>query len=75
MAKWCALCHEERGFPSVLAPVHKLDEDKEVITYCRTGMLSSHSYLALKLLGYPRVRSYNAAMIEWGNRPDLPMEK
>ena len=32
-------------------------------------------YLALKLLGYPRVRNYYASMIEWGNRPELPVEK
>jgi len=49
--------------------------DKEIILYCRTGMRSSHAYLALKLLGYPRVRNYDASMIEWGNRPELPMEK
>jgi thiosulfate/3-mercaptopyruvate sulfurtransferase len=50
-------------------------KDKEIITYCRTGMRSSHSYMALKLLGYPRVRNYDASMIEWGNRPELPLEK
>lgn len=50
-------------------------KDKEIIVYCRTGMRSSHAYLALKLLGYPKVRNYDASMIEWGNRPELPMEK
>jgi thiosulfate/3-mercaptopyruvate sulfurtransferase len=50
-------------------------KDKDVITYCRTGMRSSHSYLALRLLGYPRVRNYDASMIEWGNRPELPLER
>lgn len=50
-------------------------KDKEVITYCRTGMRSSHSYLALRLLGYSKVRNYDASMIEWGNRPELPVEK
>ncbi len=50
-------------------------KDKEVIVYCRTGMRSSHAYLALNLLGYPRVRNYDASMVEWGNRPELPVEK
>lgn len=49
-------------------------KDKEIITYCRTGMRSSHSYLSLKLLGYPRVRNYDHSMIEWGNRLELPVE-
>ncbi len=50
-------------------------KDKEIVVYCRTGMRSSHAYLALKLLGYPRVRNYDASMVEWGNRPELPVEK
>jgi len=50
-------------------------KDKEAIVYCRTGMRSSHAYLALKLLGYPKIRNYDASMIEWGNRPELPIEK
>jgi thiosulfate/3-mercaptopyruvate sulfurtransferase len=50
-------------------------KDKEIIVYCRTGMRSSHAYLALKLLGYPKVRNYDPSMIEWGNRPELPIEK
>ncbi len=50
-------------------------KNKEIIVYCRTGMRSSHAYLALKLLGYPRVRNYDASMVEWGNRPELPVEK
>jgi thiosulfate/3-mercaptopyruvate sulfurtransferase len=49
--------------------------DKEVVVYCRTGMRSSHSYLALRLLGYAKVRNYSNSMIEWGNRVELPIEK
>lgn len=50
-------------------------KDKEVIAYCRTGVRASHLYLALKLLGYPSVRNYDGSMIEWGNRPELPVER
>jgi thiosulfate/3-mercaptopyruvate sulfurtransferase len=50
-------------------------KDKEVITYCRTGVRSSHGYMVLKLLGYPKVRNYDGSLIEWGNRPELPMER
>jgi thiosulfate/3-mercaptopyruvate sulfurtransferase len=49
--------------------------DKEIVTYCRTGRRAAHTYLVLRLLGYPRIRVYDASMIEWGNRPELPIEK
>ncbi|SUZ55563.1 uncharacterized protein METZ01_LOCUS8417, partial [marine metagenome] len=32
--------------------------DKEVISYCQGGYRAAHTYLALRLLGYPRVRNY-----------------
>ena len=31
-------------------------------------------YLALRLLGYPRVRNYVGSWKEWGDREDLPVE-
>ncbi|HLF24475.1 MAG TPA: sulfurtransferase, partial [Burkholderiales bacterium] len=40
--------------------------DKEVITYCQTHHRSSHTYVVLKILGYPRVRSYPGSWSEWG---------
>jgi thiosulfate/3-mercaptopyruvate sulfurtransferase len=48
--------------------------DREVITYCQGGYRAAHSYLALRLLGYPRVRSYIGSWKEWGDRDDLPVE-
>lgn len=48
--------------------------DREVITYCQGGYRAAHSYLALRLLGYPRVRSYLGSWKEWGDRDDLPIE-
>ena len=48
--------------------------DREVITYCQGGYRAAHSYLALRLLGYPRVRTYLGAWKEWGDRIDLPVE-
>lgn len=48
--------------------------EKEVVSHCQGGYRSAHTYLALRLLGYPRVRNYVASWAEWGNREDLPIE-
>src|SRR6185436_571986 len=49
--------------------------DKEVVTYCQGGYRAAHAYLALRLLGYPRVRNYTGSWKEWGDREDLPVER
>ncbi len=50
--------------------------DKEVITYCRIGERSSHTWFVLKyLLGYPKVRNYDGSWTEWGNVVGLPIER
>jgi thiosulfate/3-mercaptopyruvate sulfurtransferase len=48
--------------------------DREVVTYCQGGYRAAHSYLALRLLGYPRVRAYLGSWKEWGDREELPIE-
>jgi thiosulfate/3-mercaptopyruvate sulfurtransferase len=46
--------------------------DKEVIALCQTGQRSSVAYLALRLLGYPKVGNYAGSWIEWGNDEATP---
>ena len=47
--------------------------DKEIITCCRIGERSSHTWFVLKyLLGYPNVKNYDGSWTEWGNLIDNP---
>jgi thiosulfate/3-mercaptopyruvate sulfurtransferase len=48
--------------------------DKEVISYCQGGYRAAHSYVALRLIGFPKVRNYIGSWKEWGDRTDLPIE-
>jgi thiosulfate/3-mercaptopyruvate sulfurtransferase len=48
--------------------------DKEVIVYCQTHHRSSHAYIVLKSLGYPRIRGYDGSWSEWGNDPETPID-
>jgi thiosulfate/3-mercaptopyruvate sulfurtransferase len=51
-----------------------ISPDKEVIPHCQGAYRSAHTYLALRLIGYPNVRNYLGSWGEWGNRVDLPIE-
>ncbi len=50
--------------------------DKEVISYCRIGERSAHTWFVLtQLLGFPRVRNYDGSWTEWGSMVRAPIEK
>lgn len=65
-------------------PIEELDElfrshgitpDSEILTYCQTGMRASNTYFVLRLLGYSRMRLYDASWVEWGNDVNLPIDR
>ena len=52
-----------------------LTPDADVVTYCRIGERSSHTWFVLTyLLGYDRVRNYDGSWTEWGNAVRAPIE-
>ena len=61
-----AIYQEEQG----------VDGEKEVISYCRIGERSSHTWFVLRyLLGYEQVRNYDGSWTEWGNLVRAPIER
>jgi thiosulfate/3-mercaptopyruvate sulfurtransferase len=48
--------------------------DKKVVVHCQNGKAASHSYFALRLLGYPQIRTYDRSWAEWGKAGDLPIQ-
>ena len=49
--------------------------DKNIITYCDTGVLATHGWFVLhELLGYKNVKVYDGSMREYANFFDTPME-
>jgi len=50
--------------------------DKEVISYCRIGERSAHTWFVhTQLLGYPNVRNYEGSWTEWGSLVRAPIER
>jgi thiosulfate/3-mercaptopyruvate sulfurtransferase len=79
----CSGCSGCSGSPSrrdagLLRAIYEheagLSPTDNVITCCRIGERSSHTWFLLTyLLGYPSVQNYDGT--EWGNAVGLPIEK
>ncbi len=78
---WAKATEEDGTFKSASAlrqlyADHGVTPDKDIITYCRIGERSSHTWFVLTyLLGYPKVRNYDGSWTEWGNLVNAPIEK
>jgi thiosulfate/3-mercaptopyruvate sulfurtransferase len=79
---WATAVNEDGTFKSLeeLRKIYKekfnITEDKEIITYCRIGERSAHTWFVLKyLLNYPKVKNYDGSWTEWGNSVKVPIVK
>jgi thiosulfate/3-mercaptopyruvate sulfurtransferase len=78
---WGKVCREDGTFrsPEDLRRIYGsegIDGSKPVISYCRIGERSSHTWFVLKyLLGYPDVSNYDGSWTEWGNLVGVEVER
>ena len=78
---WAQACNDDGTFKShdelrALYEGMGVTPNKPVITYCRIGERSSHTWFALSyLLGYPKVKNYDGSWTEWGNLVGASVER
>lgn len=60
---------------SELSNFYDFPKDSEIVTYCQGAYRASNSFLVLKKLGFKKIRVYLGSWGEWGNKPELPIEK
>ena len=78
---WAKAAKEDGTFKSTedltqLYSSEGITPEKEIITYCRIGERSAHSWFVLtQLLGFEKVRNYDGSWTEWGNLVGAPIEK
>ncbi len=77
---WAQAANEDGTFKSfddlmTLYGGKGITSDRDVITYCRIGERSSHTWFVLKeLLGFPKVRNYDGSWTEYGSAIGVPIE-
>lgn len=52
-----------------------IPKNSQVVTYCQGGYRAAHSFVALKMLGYKKVKMYLGSWGEWGNKVNMPVEQ
>ncbi|OYX58333.1 MAG: sulfurtransferase [Micrococcales bacterium 32-70-13] len=77
---WSRAANDDGTFRSAdeLSAIYRdeadIDDSDDVVTYCRIGERSSHTWFVLAhLLGVPRVRNYDGSWTEWGSAVRVPI--
>jgi thiosulfate/3-mercaptopyruvate sulfurtransferase len=77
---WAQTANEDGTFKSAdelrqLYSSKGITADKDIVTYCRIGERSSHTWFVLKeLLGFAKVRNYDGSWTEWGSAIGMPID-
>ncbi len=77
---WTVVYNDDGTFrePSEIRKVlssHGVNEDSNIIIYCRTGHRSSVLWFTMKeLLGMPNVKVYLGSWVEWSSNPESPVK-
>ena len=78
---WSKTVNEDGTFKTAkeleeLYATEGITSDKEVVTYCRIGERSSHSWFVLtQLLGFQNVKNYDGSWTEYGSLVGVPIER
>jgi thiosulfate/3-mercaptopyruvate sulfurtransferase len=78
---WSKTVNEDGTFKTAdelekLYAAEGITKDKDVVTYCRIGERSSHSWFVLnELLGFDKVRNYDGSWTEYGSLVGVDVEK
>jgi len=78
---WSRACNDDGTFKAVedlnlIYAAEGVAQSTPVITYCRIGERSSHTWFVLKyLLGVENVSNYDGSWTEWGNLVCAPVER
>lgn len=77
---WAKAAREDGTFKSldelqsIYRDAHGIDGSEPVITYCRIGERSSHTWFVLThLMGLDNVRNYDGSWTEWGSAVRVPI--
>ncbi|MFN4000796.1 sulfurtransferase [Microcella sp.] len=77
---WSRAANDDGTFRSAdeLSAIYRdeagINDADDVVTYCRIGERSSHTWFVLAhLLGVPRVRNYDGSWTEWGSAVRVPI--